>query len=76
VKGKGRSEVGVMLDKTKQKLELKRTKAEAAKIEVDATMIKALNEASQLAVTKMVKGAKILMTNMMNFGPKRPRLGM
>jgi hypothetical protein len=52
----------LMLDKTEKKLELKRKNAKAAKIEADATMIKALNEASQLTVTKMVDKEKILKT--------------
>jgi hypothetical protein len=59
-----------MLNKTEKKLELKMTKAKAAKIETDATMIKALNEASQLAVTKMVDEETILTTDMSTIGPE------
>jgi hypothetical protein len=60
----------LMFDNTEKKIELKRAKAEAAKIEANATMIKALNEASQLAVTKMVEEAKILTTDTSTMGPE------
>jgi hypothetical protein len=60
----------LMFDNTKKKIELKRAKAEAAKIEANATMIKALNEASQLEVTKMIEEAKILTTDTSTMDPE------
>ena len=58
-----------MLDKQDVKIGLEREKVEAAKMEAQAGMMKAMNEASNIALAKMTQEAKILMADMLNMDP-------
>jgi hypothetical protein len=68
---KGRDERGAavwktMLDKQDIKIGLDNEKVEAAKMEAHASMMKAMNEASTIALAKITQEAKILMADMSN----------
>ncbi|KAK1696857.1 hypothetical protein QYE76_013554 [Lolium multiflorum] len=58
-----------ILDKQDMKIELKRGRVEAAKMEVHAAAIKATNEATQLSLAKMSQESKILMADMKKIDP-------
>jgi hypothetical protein len=59
----------VMLEKQDVKLGLEREKVEATKMEAQAGMMKAMNETSNIALTKISQEAKILMTDMPSMDP-------
>jgi hypothetical protein len=57
-----------LLDKTDRKIKLEEAKFQAAKVPAHATLLQAMNEASQHTLTKMKEDSKILMadTSMMD----------
>jgi hypothetical protein len=58
-----------MLKKQDVKIGPEREKVEAAKMEAQAGMMKAMNETSNIALSKMTQQAKILMENLSNTEP-------
>jgi hypothetical protein len=52
-----------LLDKAEHKIKLKEAKVEAAKVASQATLIHAMNDSSEAAVTKMKEDSKILIAD-------------
>ncbi|KAK1678997.1 hypothetical protein QYE76_039845 [Lolium multiflorum] len=58
-----------MLEKQDVKIGLEREKVEATKMEAQAGVMKAMNEATQLSLAEMTQESKILMTDMASMDP-------